>query len=446
MDYTQLTDHDVRTMLATIGVPDIDALFAGLDDTHRVRGRLNLPAGLSEPELLADLHRLAARNRPTTAQTSFLGGGIYDHFIPTLVDHLALQSEFLTAYTPYQAEASQGILQAFYEFQTMVCQLTAMDVANASLYEGASAAAEAVMMAGQVTGRQRAIVCETAHPDLRQVLQTYVRESPMAVDVVAARRGQTPPDAIRAALDDRTAAVVLQHPNFLGALEDVPAIAAATHEAGALLVMSVDPISCALLKRPGQLGADIVVAEGQPLGIPQSYGGPLLGLLACRRDYLRKIPGRLVGLAADRDGRRGYCLTLQAREQHIRREKATSNVCTNQGLLALRATVYLAAMGRQGLARAARSCLEKAHDAARRVAALDGFALAWEAPFFKEFVVRCTNRDCAEVLSTTARQGVLVGPALGRWYPELADCFLVAVTENRTRQDIDRLVAVLQGT
>jgi glycine dehydrogenase subunit 1 len=444
MDYTQLTDSDVQAMLATIGAETVDELFAGVAESYRLPGPLNIPPGLAEMELLADLERLADKNVSTDQQISFLGGGIYDHFVPTIVDSLAMQSEFLTAYTPYQAEASQGVLQAFYEFQTMVCQLTGMDIANASLYEFASAAAEAALMACQITRRSRVVVSDATHPDLRRVLTTYLYESDHEVTVVKSIDGATPIDAIRKAIDDRAAAVIVQHPTFFGTLEDMPAVADVAHSAGALLIASVDPISCGLLKRPGDYGADIVVAEGQSLGVPQSYGGPVLGLLACRKEYLRKIPGRLVGQTTDKDGRVGYCLTLQTREQHIRREKATSNICTNQGLLAMRATVYMAALGKSGIAQAAKQCFDHAHYAAERIAALPDFELAFDAPCFKEFVIRSKSKDVGAVLKACQQARVLAGVPLAKWYPQLGDCFMVAVTEKRTKAEIDRLVEALR--
>ena len=444
MDYTQLTESDQQAMLATIGARTVDELFAGVAEAHKLKEPLNIPPGLAEMELLADLERLASKNVSTDQQISFLGGGIYDHFVPTIVGALAMQSEFLTAYTPYQAEASQGVLQAFYEFQTMVCQLTAMDIANSSLYEFASAAAEAALMACQITRRSRVVVSDATHPDLRRVLKTYLYETDYEVIVVKSTGGATPVEAARKVIDDHTAAVIVQHPTFFGTLEDMPAIADVAHNAGALLIASVDPISCGLLKRPGDYGADIVVAEGQSLGVPQSYGGPVLGLLACRQDYLRKIPGRLVGRTTDRDGRVGYCLTLQAREQHIRREKATSNICTNQGLLAMHAAVYLAALGKAGIAQVAKRSFDDAHYTAERIVALPDFELAFDVPFFKEFVVRSKSKDVAAVLKACQQAGVLAGVPLGKWYPQLDDCFMVAVTEKRTKSEIERLVEVLK--
>ncbi|MCH8963662.1 MAG: aminomethyl-transferring glycine dehydrogenase subunit GcvPA [Planctomycetes bacterium] len=444
MDYTQLTESDEQAMLATIGVRTVDELFAGVAEAHKLKEPLNIPPGLAEMELLADLERLASKNVSTDQQISFLGGGIYDHFVPTIVGALAMQSEFLTAYTPYQAEASQGVLQAFYEFQTMVCQLTAMDIANSSLYEFASAAAEAALMACQITRRSRVVVSDATHPDLRRVLTTYLYETDHEVIVVKSTGGATPVEAIRKVVDDRTAAVIVQHPTFFGTLEDMPAVADIAHNAGALLIASVDPISCGLLKRPGDYGADIVVAEGQSLGVPQSYGGPVLGLLACRKDYLRKIPGRLVGQTTDRDGRVGYCLTLQTREQHIRREKATSNICTNQGLLAMHATVYMAALGKSGIAQVAKRCFDNAHYTAERIAALPDFELAFDTPFFKEFVVRSKRKKVTAVLKACQQADVLAGVPLGKWYPQLDDCFMVAVTEKRTKEEMDRLVGALR--
>ena len=444
MRYTQLTDNDTSSMLETLGIEAINALFARIDSADRLSGPLDLPPGLSEPELLGALDGLAGRNRPCGERICFLGGGACDHFIPTVVDHLADQSEFVTAYTPYQAEASQGALQAFYEFQTLICQLTGMDVSNASLYELASATAEAVLMARAVTGRRRVLVPDTIHPDCRIVLETYTRELPIELVAVPRDGGQTDLAALERQADDDTAAVLIQTPNFFGAVERIDAAAAVAHQAGALAVVLADPIACGLLATPGQLGADIVVGEGQPLGIPLSLGGPYLGLLACREKYMRKMPGRVVGATHDAAGRRAYCLTLQTREQHIRRERATSNVCTNQGLLALRAAIYLSVVGRGGIARIAKLCLDKAHYAADRIAALDGFELAFpDAPFFKEFAVR-TDRDVERVLTACRERGILAGLPLGRWYDELADCFTVAVTEKRTRAEIDALAEALR--
>jgi glycine dehydrogenase subunit 1 len=442
MNYTQLTEHDVQHMLGCIGVDRIEDLFRDIPPESRLDRPLCLPAPMTELELLNEINRLARANNGCEALTCFLGGGMYDHYIPTVVDALASQSEFVTAYTPYQAEASQGSLQAFYEYQTLICQLTGMDVSNASMYEGATAAAEAVLMARSQTGRRRVVVSSAVHPDTRGVLATYLRELPMDLTVVQTVGGRTDAEDLRRAINDETAAVLLQTPNFFGCVESLGRLSAIAHERGAVVIASVDPISCGLLKTPGELGADIVVGDGQPLGIPMTYGGPTLGFLACKSEFMRRMPGRLVGATTDRSGRRAYCLTLQTREQHIRRERATSNICTNQGLLALRVAIYLSALGRRGAARVATLCLDKAHYAASRIAGLDGYELRFDAPFFKEFAVR-TTRDVRQVLGACRRKGILGGIELGRWYDELSDSFLVAVTEKRTRAEIDALVDAL---
>ena len=442
MNYTQLSAEQIDSMLRTIGVDSIDDLLAPIPAEHRLRRALNIPDGLSEMELLADLEALAGRNATCNDLVCFLGCGAYDHFIPTVVDHLAMRGEFLTAYTPYQAEASQGPLQAFYEFQTMVCQLTGMDAANASLYEQASAVAEAVLMARSATRRPRAVLCRTVHPDSAAVMKTYAHQQTLGVVQAPFAAGVTDLDALSDVVNSETAAVVVQSPNFFGCLEPVAEIARITHDAGAVLILCVDPISCGVLKRPGELGADVVAAEGQALGIPMGYGGPYLGLLACKQKFVRKMPGRIVGRGLDAEGRRAFCLTLQTREQHIRREHATSNVCTNEGLMALRAAVYLAAMGKTGLATVASQCLDKAHYAAGRIAELDGYRLKFDQPFFKEFTVQ-TTRGVPEVLNHCRERGILAGVSLGCWFAELGDCFTVAVTEKRSRQQIDELVKTL---
>jgi glycine dehydrogenase subunit 1 len=387
------------------------------------------------------LQELAARNVPAGEAVCFLGGGSYDHFIPAVVDAIAGRSEFYTAYTPYQAEASQGSLQAFYEFQTLVCQLTGLEVANASLYEGGSAVAEAVIMAMAVTGRTGKIaLAESVHPEYRRTLSTYLANQETRIETLPAPAGFLDPSEVNRVLDEQTACLVVQHPNFFGCLEEVEELARLVHERGVLFVVSFDPISLGLLKRPGQYGADIAVAEGQCLGNPMVSGGPYVGLLSCRgdREFLRKVPGRLVGETTDRNGKRCWVLTLQTREQHIRREKATSNICTNQGLFALRAAVYLAALGPQGLEETAELCLRKAHYAAERLTQLEGVTLAFRRPFFKEFTVRVPGL-AADLLQRLFDDGYHAGLQLGRWYPELASCISVAVTEKRTRDEIDGL-------
>jgi len=444
MQYTQHSNEQIDAMLAATGVATIEELFAPIPAAQRFCGTLDIPEGVSEFDLLNELEALAAKNRSTGELTCFLGMGAYDHFIPTIVDHLAMRGEFLTAYTPYQAEASQGVLQAFYEFQTMICQLTGMDIANASLYESASAAAEAATMARGITGRSDILVSCTCHPDLVQTLESYSRQQDAGVATIPMQDGVTDPQRLDHLVDDSIAAVVVQWPNVFGVIEDLPAIIEAVHKQGALAIVSFDPIAAGVLKRPGDLGADIVVGEGQPLGIDLQYGAPYLGFMACREQYLRKMPGRVVGVTTDEAGRRGYCLVLQTREQHIKRERATSNVCTNQGLMAMRASVYMSAMGRSGIRKAASLCFDKAHYAADRIASLDGYSLQFNQPFFKEFVVR-TERGVERAIDACRTRGILAGVPLGRWFDALEDCFAVAVTEKRTKAQIDALVEALDS-
>ncbi|MEZ6107652.1 MAG: aminomethyl-transferring glycine dehydrogenase subunit GcvPA [Pirellulaceae bacterium] len=404
---------------------------------------LAIPEAMSEIELTAHMQQLAARNLAASNSLCFLGGGAYDHFVPAVVDSLASRGEFYTSYTPYQPEVSQGNLQAMFEYQTLICQLTGMDVSNASLYDGASATIEAVLMCRAVSRREkRVVVVGSLHPEYRQVLETYL--VPLGCEVVVVEPSGETVDvpAVAAQLNAETACLVVQHPNFFGCLEDVSALSAACREQGVLVVQVFDPTSLGVLKRPADLGADVAVAEGQCLGNPLQFGGPYLGILACKESFMRRMPGRIAGQTVSGTDRRCWVLTLQTREQHIRRDKATSNVCTNQGLFALRASIYLALMGKQGMRELGESCLRKAHHAQRQLVAA-GWERRSDAPFFKEFVVRDPSRQIAERIQAGIEQGVLVGVDLGRWWPELSDSLLIAVTEKRTRSDIDRLVDVL---
>jgi glycine dehydrogenase subunit 1 len=440
MAYIPNTPEDVRTMLGAIGLKSLDQLFDMIPAEYRLDRPLAIPPALGEMELTAHVGAVLGRNAGGDRRPCFLGGGSYDHFIPAVVDALAARGEFYTAYTPYQPEASQGTLQATFEYQTLIAELTGMDVSNASLYDGGSAVAEAVLMAMTVTRRSgRVVVAGTVHPEHRQILSTYLANLDPALVTVPADGGLVDPEALAEAVTADTAAVVVQHPNFFGQLEDVEALVAAARRKGALAVVSVDPISLGLLRPPGAYGADIVVAEGQGLGNPLSFGGPYLGIMACREEFVRKMPGRIVGQTTDRNGKRCWVLTLQTREQHIRREKATSNICTNQGLLALRASIYLAAVGPTGLRQAAELSTRKAHYAAERLAEVPGLSPAFGGPFFKEFAVRCAA-DPRRVLAEVGRLGYHGGIALGSWYPDLADAVLIAVTEKRTRAEIDGLV------
>jgi glycine dehydrogenase subunit 1 len=444
LPYVLNTPADVAAMLAAVGAKSLDELFAPIPPDVRLGRPLDIPAALGEAELTRLAADLGKKNRAAGDGVCFLGGGSYDHFIPSVVDAIAGRSEFYTAYTPYQAEASQGSLQAFFEYQTLICQITGLDVANASLYEGGSAVAEAVLMALHVTGRKGdVIVPETVHPEYRQVLATYLTNLGVKLVTLPCPAGFLDPDDLKKAVSDQTAAVVVQHPNFFGHLEEAAEVTGIAHAAGALAVASFDPISTGLLKRPGEYGADIAVAEGQCLGTPMGYGGPYLGVMACRSEFVRKIPGRLVGETTDRTGKRCWVLTLQTREQHIRRATATSNICTNQGLLALRATVYLTALGPQGLKETAELCLRKAHYAADQLAKVPGVSVRFARPFFKEFALKVPG-DVPGLLNKLRTQGYFAGLASGRWYPHLSDTLTVAVTEKRTKAEIEGLAAALQ--
>ncbi len=447
MSYVLNTPEDRAAMLARIGVGSVDDLFANIPPELRLGRPLDIPAALGEMELQRHVEGLAAKNASAAGAVCFLGGGAYDHFIPSAVDAVAGRSEFYTAYTPYQAEASQGTLQAVFEFQTLMCQLTGLEVANASLYEGGSAVAEAVLMALGVTGRTgEVLVAESVHPEYRQTLETFAANLHCRVRTLPTPDGFLNPDDVKAAANDSTVAVVAQSPNFFGHLEEMQAIGDAARKVGAVFVASFDPVMAGVLKRPGDYGADIAVAEGQGLGVPLGFGGPYLGILACRGDaeYVRKIPGRLVGQTTDRNGRRCWVLTLQTREQHIRREKATSNICTNQGLLALRAAVHLSALGPQGLRETAELCVRKAHYAADELCKVPGVSLRFKAPFAREFALTVPG-DVPALLAKLRAAGYHAGLPLGRWYPDLAGCVSVAVTEKRTREEIDGLAASLKG-
>jgi glycine dehydrogenase subunit 1 len=440
MPYFLNTPEDQRAMLEAIGVASIDELFATIPADARLQRALDIPPALGELDLTAHMSQLAARNTSAEQKVCFLGGGSYDHFIPAVVDTLAGRGEFYTSYTPYQPEASQGNLQAFFEYQTLITQLTGMDVSNASLYDGGSAAVEAALMSLAATKRHgRVVTAASVHPEYRQILQTYLRDLDVELVTIGTPDGTIDPQDLVSALNDRTACALVQHPNFFGCLEEVETLARITHDAGAMFAVSFDPLSLGLLKRPGDYGADIAVAEGQSLGSPMAYGGPYLGIMACREEFVRRMPGRITGQTVDRRGKRCWVLTLQTREQHIRREKATSNICTNQGLFALRATIYLAEMGPQGLRELGELCLRKSRYARDQLTAKGRLKPAFDRPTFKEFVLRDASGKVEQLISDAYEAGFFAGVPLAAWYPELADCFLVAVTEKRTREEIDRL-------
>jgi glycine dehydrogenase subunit 1 len=440
MRYIPNSPDERTAMLQNIGVASIEELFQQIPENLRLNSPIGIGEAMSEPDLIAYFRDLANKN--ATNFHSFLGAGAYSHFIPVVIDSLISRSEFFTAYTPYQPELSQGTLQYIFEFQTMTCQLTGMEVANASLYDGSTGLAEAVLMAQRITRRDKFIVADSVHPQYREVVKLYTKHMGLQFDY-AQHTESGAFDISNLKVDKETAAVVVQSPNFFGCVEDLQAIAEAAHEAGALLIVAVaEGISFGALKSPGACGADIVVAEGQSFGIPLSYGGPYCGMFATLEKYIRQMPGRLVGETKDHNGRRGYVLTLSTREQHIRREKATSNICTNQGLFALMATIYLATLGRKGVQEVAQQNLQKAHYAASEIAKLEGYSLPFSAPFFNEFVVR-TPQPANEVTRRLLDKKILGGIALDAYYPQMSDALLVCVTETTKKEAIDNLVAAL---
>jgi glycine dehydrogenase subunit 1 len=441
MPYVANTDQNRKEMLQKIGVGSFEELLKDIPEELRLKKPLNLPKGLSELEVTKLLRELSEQNRSSDEYINFLGAGSYDHFIPAAVDQIISRSEFYTAYTPYQAEASQGTLQSIYEFQSLICQLTEMELANASLYDGGSALAEACLLAHYHTEKNKILIPENLHPFYKKVLKTYVAGRGLKLVEIAHIDGQIRASAVKEKIDEQTAAVVVQNPNFLGILEeDIEEIEKLTHSSGALLIMVCDPISLGILKTPGEYNADIVVGEGQSLGNRMNFGGPYLGYFACKKEYLRKLPGRLIGVTTDNRGQRGFVMTLQTREQHIRREKATSNICTNQGLMALAATVYLSLLGKQGIKQVAELCLQKAHYALERIESETGFKRKFSAPFFKEFVLESPIAP-KKVVKVGLKQNLLAGLDLSQFKIGLDNGLLVAVTEKRSKFEIDALVS-----
>jgi len=444
MSYLSLGDKDKREMLAATGVDSIDGLFCCIPDAVRLKRDLKLPAPQSELELVRTIEAIGRKNA-YSRYLSFLGGGAYEHFIPTVVDYLSSRGEFVSPYTPYQPEVSQGTLQVVFEFQTLICQLTGLDIANASLYEGATATAEAVLMTQRITTRNKVLLARTLHPQYREVVRTYIKNLGLeAIDVPYGPDGRVDQDALGRALDEKTAVVVFQSPNFFGVVEDVQALSDAAHGRKALSVVIVaEAISLGLLEAPGRLGADIVTGEGQSLGVPVSFGGPYLGFMASKKEFLRQMPGRIVGQTVDTEGRRGFVLTFSTREQHIRRERATSNICTNQGLCALRATIFMESLGKQGLRDMAWQNAQKAAYAAERLGAVPGVRRKFSGPVFNEFVVELA-KPWPAVDAGLRGKGLIGGYGLEPAYPELKNSALVCVTELKTKDQIDRLARALQ--
>ena len=450
MSYLFNTPDEQQLMLDRIGINSLDVLLDQIPSELQLQRPLELPQPLTEIELEQQLRRLASQNFGAGNRRCFMGGGAYDHYIPSVVDEITSRGEFYTAYTPYQAEASQGTLQAFFEFQSMIAELTGMDVANSSLYEGGSGVAEAVLMAIRCTGRSgRVVVLGSVNPQYTETLNTYLTNKSTEIVVAPTLDGTLDPEQLAQLVNEQTACVVVQQPNVFGCLEDVEALEKLTHQAGALLIVSFDPLSIGILKRPGDWGADIAVAEGQSLGTPLQFGGPFLGILSCRQQFVRKMPGRLIGQTVDREGKRCFFLNLQAREQHIRRAGAMSNICTNQGLMALRATVYLSLLGPTGLKEVAELSCRKAHYAADRLSQVPGCELAYQKPFFKEFVLKY-RKGAETAIQRAAKANIDIGPALNclpglDWITDSDrdQCLLIAVTESRTKADIDQLAEAL---
>jgi len=443
MPYIAHSSRDVAEMLEKIGVSSIDDLFAAIPADARFDGKLDLPPPASELQIQRELQRIGREMVTLDQLNAFIGGGVYDHFIPSIVDHLSGRAELYTAYTPYQPEASQGTLTAIFEYQSMIAALTGMDVSNASVYDGASAVAEAVLMAAAIKRRRKTVVVSGAvHPEHLATVRTYLTNIDNDLVVVPAPDGVTDLAALADAVDDDTVCVAFANPNFNGCLEDVHRLAEVTHQAGALLIACVEPHSLGVVVAPGEYGADIAVGEGQGLGGEVWYGGPYFGFFTAKKEHVRKMPGRIAGLTEDGQGRRGVVLTFQTREQHIRRAKATSNICTNQGIIAMRGAMYLAALGPQGLREVATQCIAKSHYAADRISSIEGFSLAFDAPFVKEFTVR-TPRPAEDICRDLSAEGILPGLPLSRWYPGRENELLVAVTEKKSREDIDALVIAL---
>lgn len=442
-NYIPITEDDEKKMLEQIGVNSIDDLFSDIPEEIKLNRKLNLPKPMSEIELKRYFEGLSRKNG--TDCLCFRGAGSYQHYIPSVVEHMISRSEFYTAYTPYQPEISQGVLQAIFEYQTYICELTGMDVSNASVYDGATAAAEAAFMAVNITGKSKILISMTVNPEIRKVVKTYCKAAGIEVIEAGYEDGLTDVKDVKSRLDGETAALVVQSPNFFGCLESCKELFELASSAGALSIMSADPISLGILKSPSELGADIAVGDGQPLGNPLNFGGPYLGYMAVHEKLMRRLPGRIVGETVDRDGKRGFVLTLQAREQHIRREKAASNICSNQALNALAAAVYLSVAGKNGIREIAELCQKKSLYAMQRITGITGSSLAFDKPFFREFVIK-TGIPADRMNTVLLEEGIIGGYEVQKEYPELENHLLFCVTETKTRDDIDKLVEIIAET
>ncbi len=444
MSYISLSDKDKQEMMKRIGISSVDELFYTIPEDLKLKKDLDVPSPLTETELVNHFEMIAKKNT-YNGFLSFLGAGVYPHLIPYAVDYLSSRGEFVSPYTPYQPEVSQGTLQVIFEYQTLICQLTGLDIANASLYEGASGAAEAVLMANRMKRKSKVLIARTLHPQYRQVIRTYVKNLGIRVEEIDfTERGEVDIQELQDKIDGEVFAVVAQSPNFLGVIEDLRKISGVAHSAEALFIVAItEPVSFGLLEAPGKLGADIATGEGQSFGIPLSFGGPYLGFMACRREFVRQFPGRIAGQTEDMEGKRSFVLTLSTREQHIRREQATSNICTNQALCALRATIFLETLGREGLRELAWHNIQKADYAMGKLSQIKGIEQKFKGNIFNEFVLEF-EKDYAEVEKILREKGIIGGLSLSKYYPELSNCALFCVTEVHKREDIDRLALSLE--
>ncbi len=442
MKFTPHNEEEKKKMLEKIGITSIDELFSHIPPTIRLKELLSLPPGATEVEVVKLLNEVKKKNKTTDDFISFLGAGAYDHAIPTVISHITSRSEYYTAYTPYQAEVSQGTLQTIFEYQSLICALFNMDISNASMYDGAQSLAEACLMAVAIKKKNKILACSSINPLYLRVIETYIEGTDIELKILPTPEGKIDLDLLKKTIDTSFASVVVQHPNLFGLLEPVKEIEQIAHNADALFVVSVDPISLGILSPPGDYNADIAVGEGQSLGIPLSFGGPYLGIFTCKKDFVRFIPGRLVGKTVDLDGNPAYVLTLQTREQHIKRERATSNICTNEALCALAATIYLSLLGKEGLKEVATQSLIKAHYLLERIEQETNFRRAFSGPFFKEFTLK--GKDIKKLLTALRRKGILGGVPLGRFNRNWQDLLLIAVTEKRTKEELDLLVDCLK--
>ncbi|MFH1588670.1 MAG: aminomethyl-transferring glycine dehydrogenase subunit GcvPA [Candidatus Diapherotrites archaeon] len=444
LNFISNTEKEKKEMLEAIGINSTDELFKDIPKELFLKEELKLGEALSEQELISQINELSKKNANASEYAYFLGAGAYNHFIPAVVPHLAFRSEFYTAYTPYQPEISQGSLQAIYEWQTFISELTGMDLANASVYDGASAVADAMMMAKNYSKKKEVIIAKSLNPEYKKVVQTYAKANELIIHEINYENGLLSLTELKEKLNENTAIVIVQNPNFFGLIENLQEISDIAHEKNSLFAVAIsEPISFGLLEGPGNYGADIVIGEGQSFGIPMSFGGPGVGFLATNMKYVRMVPGRLSGKTIDLDGKQGFLLTLQAREQHIRREKSISNICSNQALIALNATIYLSTLGKNGLKELANLNLQKAHYAAEKINALNGFELVFNSPFFNEFVIK--TQDSKKVKEKLLEKKIIAGYELEQEFPEMKNCLLLTVTEMNSKKQIDEMINVLEG-